>query len=184
MTDKEIIDLFHTTSKAEMAFNLLLKKYQQKLYFLVRRMVVSHDDADDIMQNVWIKIWRNLSNFKQEAQLYTWLYRIASNETFTFLENKKKKATIRFEVSNSESETFDGSELLKAEAYFDGNEIQLKLALAIQMLPDKQKMVFQLKYYEEMKYEEMSEILRTSVGALKASYHHAVKKIELFLKTD
>jgi RNA polymerase sigma-70 factor (ECF subfamily) len=184
MTDKEILDLFQIPTKSEQAFNLLLKRYQQKLYFLVRRMVLSHDDADDIMQNVWIKIWKNLANFKQESQLYTWLYRIASNETFTFLEEKKKKATTRFESHNDENEIFDSSILLKADAYFDGDEIQLKLEQAIQQLPDKQKMVFQLKYYEEMKYEEMSETLGTSVGALKASYHHAIKKIEVFLKTD
>ena len=184
MTDKEIIQLFHLPDKAERAFNLILQKYQQKLYFMVRRMVIIHDDADDIMQNVWIKIWKNLSNFKEESQLYTWLYRIAANETFTFLEQKKKKGTVSFELGNDSGEKFDSSELLKADHYFDGDEIQYKLERAIQQLPDKQKMVFQLKYYEEMKYEDMSAILGTSVGALKASYFHAVKKIEENLKKD
>lgn len=184
MTDKEIIQLFQISDKAERAFNLLLQKYQQRLYFMVRRMVVIHDDADDIMQNVWIKIWKNLSNFKEESQLYTWLYRIAANETFTFLAQKKKKGTISFEIRREEEEVFDGADRLKADAYFDGDEIQRKLEKAIQSLPDKQKMVFQLKYYEEMKYEDMSAILGTSVGALKASYFHAVKKIEENLKKD
>lgn len=184
MTDKEIIQLFHIPEKAERAFNLILQKYQQKLYFMVRRMVVIHDDADDIMQNVWIKIWKNLSNFKEESQLYTWLYRIATNETFTFLDQKKKKGTVSFETSSTDDEVFDTAAWLKADAYFDGDEIQRKLEQSIQLLPDKQKMVFQLKYYEEMKYEDMSAILGTSVGALKASYFHAVKKIEENLKKD
>lgn len=183
-TDKEIIDLFHSSTKSELAFNLLLKKYQQKLYFLVRRMVINHDDADDIMQNVWIKIWRNLAGFKQESQLYTWLYRITCNETFSFLQQKKKQAIVHFENELQDGEMVDNSAFLKADPHFDADEVQLKLEQAIQQLPDKQKMVFQLKYYQEMKYEDMSEILGTSVGALKASYHHAVKKIELFLKTD
>ncbi len=184
MTDKEIIQLFHLPDQAERAFNLILQKYQQRLYFMVRRMVVIHDDADDIMQNVWIKIWKNLSNFKEESQLYTWLYRIATNETFTFLDQKKKKGTVSFEISSPDDEVFDTAAWLKADAYFDGDEIQRKLEQSIQLLPDKQKMVFQLKYYEEMKYEDMSAILGTSVGALKASYFHAVKKIEENLKKD
>lgn len=184
MTDKEIIQLFHLPDQAERAFNLILQKYQQRLYFMVRRMVVLHDDADDIMQNVLIKIWKNLSNFKEESQLYTWLYRIATNETFTFLDQKKKKGTVSFEISSQDDEVFDTAAWLKADAYFDGDEIQRKLEQSIQLLPDKQKMVFQLKYYEEMKYEDMSAILGTSVGALKASYFHAVKKIEENLKKD
>ncbi|HKK61873.1 MAG TPA: RNA polymerase sigma factor, partial [Bacteroidales bacterium] len=163
----------------EQAFSLLLNKYKERLYWHCRRLLVSHEDADDALQNTFIKIWSNLGNFRGDAELYTWLFRIATNESLTLL-RKKNKFVLKHDSDNDT--VFE--ETLVADAYFDGNEIQIKLQKAIKKLPEKQKVVFNLKYYEEMKYEEMAEVLETSVGALKASYHHAVKKIEQALKTD
>ena len=142
-------------------------------------MVIDHDDADDLTQEVFIKVWKNLENFRQDAQLYTWLYRIATNECLTFLSSKRKKFFLPInDVAAELTEKIDSSPGI------DGDEIQLKLQKALLKLPDKQRLVFNMKYYDELKYEEMSEILGTSVGALKASYHHAVKKIEEFIKQD
>lgn len=176
--DDKLIELFRTENP-NYAFNLIVQKYQERLYWHIRRMVIVHADADDVLQNTLIKAWKGLPKFKEKAQLYTWLYRIATNETITFLNKKKKKffiplVDVENELSNS----------LESDDFYNGNEIQLKLQKAILTLPEKQRIVFNMKYYEEMKYEEMSKILDTSVGALKASYHHAVKKIELFLTSD
>ena len=178
-TDTELLEQFRISSSRNYAFNLIIRKYQQKLYWHIRKIIIDHDDTDDVIQNTFIKIWRHLDNFKEDAQLYTWLYRIATNEALTFLKQKKRNFFIPF--SNVEHQL---SKSLEADSYYKGDEIQLKLQQAILTLPEKQRIVFNMKYFDEMKYEEMSKILETSVGALKASYHHAVKKIEDFLKKD
>lgn len=178
-SDKELLDQFRNPETRNYAFNLLVREYQKKLYWHIRKILLDHDDADDVLQNVFIKVWKNLDNFKEESQLYTWLYRIATNESITFLNQKKKRTGVRLDdVSNFLANN------LESDSYFKGDEIQLLLQKAILTLPDKQRIVFNLKYFEEMKYQKMSEILETSVGALKASYHHAVKKIEEYLKTN
>jgi RNA polymerase sigma-70 factor (ECF subfamily) len=140
-------------------------------------MVVDHDDANDVLQNVFIRVWNGLVNFREDAQLYTWLYRIATNESLTFLEGQKKRSAVS--LSDVESGL---SNKIKADQNFDANKLEWKLQLAIQQLPEKQKLVFNLRYYDEMPYEEMSRVLETSEGALKASYHHAAKKIEEYIK--
>ncbi len=183
MTDRELIDLFHSGTR-EKAFTLLVEKYQQKVYFHIRRMVKNHDDADDVMQNTFIKVWKGLENFRNEAQFYTWLYRIATNETITFINSRTKKATVAFEGSGNDDDegSYAPSNYIKGESNsVDSDDIQAKLQRAIDTLPEKQKLVFNLRYYDEMPYEQMSEVLGTSVGALKASYHHAAQKIEAFL---
>lgn len=160
------------------AFQKLLREYQRPLYNHIRNIVLNHDDADDVVQNTFIKVFQNLKNFKGESKLFSWMYRIATNEAITFIHQKAKKNGITSEAL--QSKIVDN---LKADTYFDGNDIQIKLQKAIALLPEKQQLVFKMKYFEEIKYEDMSEILGTSVGALKASYHHAVKKIEDFVNT-
>ncbi len=172
-SDTQILSVYHQPATKEQGFRMLMEKYQQRLYWQIRRMVLIHEDADDVLQNVFIKIWNGLEKFQEQSQLHTWLYRIAVNESLTFLNQKKRKQT-----SPLENDINDFSAQLLAEPYFDGDEAEKKLQAAIATLPDKQKTVFLLRYYDELTYEEMSEILGTSVGALKASYHHAVKKIE------
>lgn len=174
--DKELLLQFKNAGTKERAFTGIIKKYQERLYWHIRRMVVHHEDANDVLQNMFIKVWKGLDNFREDSQLYTWLYRIATNESLTFLEQQKKRST----VSLSDVENGLGDKL-KSERDFDGNKIEWKLQLAMQQLPDKQRVVFNLRYYDEMPYEEMSRVLETSEGALKASYHHAVKKIEHYL---
>jgi RNA polymerase sigma factor (sigma-70 family) len=176
-SDAELLIQFREPATKEQAFTTIIRKYQEKLYWHIRRMVVDHDDANDVLQNVFIRVWNGLENFREDAQLYTWLYRIATNESLTFLEQQKK----RHAVSLSDVET-GLSNKIKADKHFDANKLEWKLQLAIQQLPEKQKLVFSLRYYDEMPYEEMSRILETSEGALKASYHHAVKKIEDYIK--
>lgn len=174
--DNELLLQFHNPETREKAFAAIIKKYQEKLYWHIRRMVVEHEDANDVLQNVFIRIWKGLDNFREDSQLYTWLYRIATNECLSFLELQKKKATVSFEDVESTL-----SNRIKAEKNFDANKLEWKLQLAIQQLPEKQRVVFNLRYYDEMPYEEMSRVLETSEGALKASYHHAVKKIEDYI---
>jgi RNA polymerase sigma-70 factor (ECF subfamily) len=176
-SDAELLIQFRNPDTKEQAFTSIIKKYQEKLYWHVRRMVVDHDDANDVLQNVFIRVWNGLENFREDAQLYTWLYRIATNESLSFLENKKKRSSVS--LSDVESGL---SNQIKADKHFDPNKLEWKLQLAIQQLPEKQKVVFTLRYYDEMPYEEMSRVLDTSEGALKASYHHAVKKIEDYIK--
>ena len=161
------------------AFRKLLQLYQKPLYYHIRNMVLNHDDADDVLQNTFIKVFGNLKNFKGDSKLYSWMYRIATNEAITFMQQRAKKQGI----SNEEVQQKELNKL-ESDVFFDGNEIQLKLQKAIATLPEKQQLVFKMKYFEELKYEEMSEILTTSVGALKASYHIAVKKIEEYLHTN
>ncbi len=175
-SDGELLAMFRDEQSRNMALHYLIKKYQQKLYWHIRKIVISHDDTDDVLQNTFIKVWKGLGNFKEESQLYTWLYRIATNESLTFLKQKQRANTtsihpIEYQLSKS----------LESDNYFEGDEIQLKLQKAILTLPEKQRIVFNMRYYDEMPYEQMSEVLETSVGALKASYHHAAKKVEDFL---
>jgi RNA polymerase sigma-70 factor (ECF subfamily) len=176
MQDAELLLQFRNPSTKEKAFTAIIKKYQEKLYWHIRRMVVEHEDANDVLQNVFIRVWNGLGNFREDSQLYTWLYRIGTNECLTFLEQKKRKST----VSLGDVET-GLSNSIKADKHFDPNKLEWKLQLAMQQLPEKQRIVFNLRYYDEMPYEEMSKVLETSEGALKASYHHAVKKIEDFI---
>ncbi len=179
MTDEEILELFNNPDTQRNAFNLLVKKYQQKVYWLIRKMVIDHDDSDDLTQEVFIKAWSNLSNFRGDSKLYTWLYRIATNESLNFLNKKRKRYFIPiYDVEN------ELSEKLESDTMINGDEIQLKLQKALLKLPEKQRLVFNMKYFDDMSYEDISEVTGTSVGALKASYHWAVKKIEDFLSKE
>jgi len=179
VSDSTLVRQLKDNDTREQAFRALVSLYKARLYWHIRRTVIDHDDTDDVLQNTFIKIYRNIDKFKEESSLFSWMYRIDINESITFLNAKAKRKGI------------DSTELqeylvanLKADIYFSGDEIQLKLQQAIAKLPEKQKLVFNMKYFEEITYEEMSGILDTSVGALKASYHHAVKKIEHFLTED
>ena len=179
ISDKELLDGFRDPESRNYSFNLLIRKYQKKVYWHTRRLVISHDDANDVTQEAFVKVWKNLDKFKEEAQLFTWIYRIATNEALSFLRKKRTRFLIPFVNVESKLER-----TLVDDNFFSGDEIQLKLQKAILKLPEKQRLVFNMKYYDELKYEEMSEILGTSVGALKASYHFAVKKIENYLKEN
>jgi RNA polymerase sigma-70 factor (ECF subfamily) len=177
--EKDFINelLEHKTQNT--AFEKLLRDYQKPLYNHIRNIVLNHDDTDDVLQNTFIKVFNNLKSFKGESKLFSWIYRIATNEAITFINDKaKRNGTL------SEAMQINIIKNLESDVYFDGNDIQIKLQKAIALLPEKQQLVFKMKYFEEIKYENMSEILGTSVGALKASYHHAVKKIEEFMKTN
>lgn len=183
MTDNQLLELFHGDAP-ERAFNQLMNKYQVRLYWHIRR-IVGESNTDDVLQNTFVKVWRGLANFRNDAQLFSWLYRIATNECITFLNKEKRHQHISFDsgfgMEESDTEANAPSQYLQADAQaLDGEALQEKLLQAIESLPDKQKIVFNLRYYDEMPYEEMSSILGTSVGALKASYHHAAKKIVLF----
>jgi RNA polymerase sigma-70 factor (ECF subfamily) len=174
--DSELLVQFRDPGTREKAFTTIIKKYQEKLYWHIRRMLVDHEDSNDVLQNVFIRVWNGLDNFREDAQLYTWLYRIATNESLTFIEQRKKKAAVSLDdVEGSLSNK------VMADKHFDPNRLEWKLQVAIQQLPEKQRIVFNLRYYDEMPYEEMSKVLETSEGALKASYHHAVKKIEDYI---
>lgn len=174
--DKELLMLFRDPLTKEKAYTSIIRKYQEKLYWHIRRMVVDHDDANDVLQNVFIKVWKGLEQFREDAKLYTWLYRIASNESISFLEQQKKRQSVSLDDVQGAL-----SDRLKSDKDFDASKVEWKLQLAIQQLPEKQKLVFSLRYYDEMPYEDMSRVLETSEGALKASYHHAVKKIEEYI---
>ena len=164
-------------NKRDLAFHTLVNKYQERLYWHIRKIVLSHEDADDVLQNTFIKVWKSIGNFREESSLYTWLYRIATNESLTYINSNKRKS---FVPMNDTSEFLMNN--LKSDPYFEGDEIQLKLQEAILRLPEKQRLVFNMKYFDGIKYDDMSEVLNTSVGALKASFHHAAKKIEEYLK--
>ena len=162
----------------EKAFTALVREYQEPLYWQVRRMVLCHEDADDVLQNAFLKAWQALDSFRGESRLSTWLFRIAINDALNHLERQKNTSDIDIDTSNIAS-------MLQSDPYFDGDEVQLQLQEAVGGLPEKQRLVFNLKYFQEMKYEDMSQMLGTSVGALKASYHHAVQKIiNFFENTD
>ena len=173
MEDEALLAKFRHPDTKNYAFNLLVRKYQQKVYGHIRKMVVDHDDANDLTQETFIKVWNNLETFRADSQLFTWIYRIATNECLGFLKKKRRRF---FLPINDVAAELTGK--LDEGAHISGDEIQLKLQKAILKLPDKQRLVFNMKYFDELKYEEMSAILGTSVGALKASYHLAVKKIE------
>ncbi len=176
--EKDFIRELLDPKTQNVAFQKLLRDYQRPLYHHIRNIVLNHDDADDVLQNTFIKVFQHLKNFKGDSKLFSWMYRIATNEAITFINQKAKKSGISNEAL--QSKIVDN---LKADEYFDGSDIQIKLQKAIALLPEKQQLVFKMKYFEEIKYEDMSEILGTSVGALKASYHHAVKKIEEFMNS-
>lgn len=174
--DLVLLQQFREPATKEQGFTGIIKKYQEKLYWHIRRMVVDHEDANDVLQNLFIKVWKGLENFREDSRLYTWLYRIATNECLSFIEQQKRKASVSMDEFGEVL-----SNKVKADSNFDANKLEWKLQLAIQQLPEKQRVVFNLRYYDEMPYEEMSRILDTSEGALKASYHHAAKKIEAFI---
>ncbi|MBP5498165.1 MAG: sigma-70 family RNA polymerase sigma factor [Muribaculaceae bacterium] len=173
--EEQIVEQLHNPATAREAFGKVIEHYSQTIYWQIRRMVFDHDDASDIMQNTFIKAWTNIDNFRGDAKLSTWLHKIAINESITFI--NKKKALNNIPIDSDDSFL---AKTLESDPWFDGDETQLKLQQAIASLPEKQRLVFNMRYYDEMKYEDMSEILGTSVGALKASYHHAIKKIESF----
>lgn len=176
LNDHLLVASFKDEQLKDAAFTQIVRKYQERLYWHIRRMVVNHDDANDILQNVFIKVWKNLGEFREESNLFTWLYRIGTNEALTWIDQQKKRAAVSL---SGDEDIF--AERLVAQKDFDPGKIEWKLQQAIHTLPDKQKLVFNLRYYDEMPYEEMAGILGTSVGALKASYHHAVKKVEAFV---
>lgn len=172
--EKKLLEQLQNPVAAHSAFDILMRSYGESIYWQIRKMVLNHDDANDLLQNVFIKAWKNLSGFRGDAKLSTWLHKIAINESINFISKEKQRANIS---ASSEDSSFL-IERLEADKHFDGDKVQLALQKAIASLPEKQKLVFNMRYFDEMKYEEISEILGTSVGALKASYHHAVKKIE------
>ena len=174
--EKEIIALLQDPARQKEAFECIVNEYSEQLYWQIRRMVLSHEDANDLLQNTFIKAWTNIDYFRAEAKLSTWLYRIALNECLTFLNKQRAASTVSLDDPEA-----DALQKLESDPYFSGDKAEMALQKALLALPEKQRMVFNLKYYQEMKYEEMSDIFGTSVGALKASYHHAVKKIEKFL---
>lgn len=174
--EEDIINRLQDPETCRKAFGEVVKAYSEQLYWQIRRMVLSHDDANDVLQNTFIKAWDNIEYFRAEARLSTWLYRIAFNECLNFI--NKKRAHDQLSIDDADKEALGK---LESDPYFDGDETQLLLQKAIHTLPEKQRIVFNLKYFDEMKYEDMSDIIGTSVGALKASYHHAVKKITDFL---
>lgn len=177
MTDEaQLLNQLQSETNKEQAFKELLTLYKERLYWHIRNIVKSHDDADDVLQNTFIKVYKNINTFKGDSKLYSWMYRIATNESITFI-NKNAK---RLQITNEEVQQLSLNNLI-ADVYFEGDQIQLKLQQAISKLPQKQQLVFNMKYFENIKYKNMSEILETSEGALKASYHIAVKKIESYL---
>jgi RNA polymerase sigma-70 factor (family 1) len=177
--DNVLLSEFASEATRQQAFRKIVEKYQKRVYWHIRKIVIDHDDADDLTQDTFIKAWNALPEFRQDSQLFTWLYRIATNEALNFLRKKKIRNTVDY--ASVEHEMSAG---MAASDYFNGDSLQLKLQQALLTLPEKQRLVFNMKYFDAMKYEEISEVLETSVGALKASYHHAVKKIENFFDPE
>jgi len=177
-SDIELLDIYRQDGKADYAFELIVRKYQERLYWHIRKILVSHEDTDDVLQNTFIKVWNGLDSFREESKLFTWLYRIATNESLSFLKKRKARNLLSFDDQNSVISN------LKSDEYFNGDEMDIKFQKALKVLPPKQRIVFNMKYFDNMKYEEISGILNTSVGALKASYFHAVRKIEAYIKED
>lgn len=175
-TEKELLEKFRKDETKHYAFNILVRQYQEKVYWHIRRILIDHDDANDVVQNVFIKVWKSLDGFREDSKLFTWIYRIATNEAITFLNKKKRRFLIPLShVENGLAQS------LEHDPLFSGDKIQLMLQKAILKLPEQQRIVFNMKYFGGMKYEEISEVLGVTVGALKASYHHAVKKIEKYV---
>lgn len=179
IAEETLVKDLKTKSTQAQAFEVLVDMYKERLYWQIRNMVLNHDDADDVLQNTFIKVFKNIDGFKGESQLFSWMYRIATNEALSFIKKNAKKQGLT-DMDYQEKIISN----LEADVYFEGDDIQLKLQQAIATLPEKQKLVFNMKYFQELKYEEISDILDTSVGGLKASYHLAVKKLERFLKAD
>ena len=177
--DKEILQLAQDSERQNEALVLLMKKYKERLYWHIRKMVIIHEDADDLLQNTFMKAWKNLKNFRGDASLYTWLYKIATNETLNYI-NKKKESLLN---EGTDMEIMLGNRI-ETDPLFSGDEIQKRLQKCLLALPEKQRLVFNMKYFDDMTYEQISQILGTSVGALKASYFHAVRKIEAFIKNE
>ncbi len=177
LEDEDILEKFSNQESRNYAFNLLVRKYKERVYWHIQKMVIDHDDADDIVQDVFVKIWKNLEGFKRDSQLYTWIYRIATNESLNHLAKKRKRFFLPIHDITNEL-----TEKLTSSSHVCGDEINIQLQKALLKLPDKQRLVFNMKYFDDMTYEQISDVLSTSVGALKASYHHAVKKIEVELK--
>ena len=172
----EELQNIHTKEKA---FRILIKKYKERLYWHIRRIVISHDDADDVLQNTFIKVFKGIDNFKQDSKLYSWMYRIATNESITFINKRARERNI--DITEMKQKLVSN---LQSDKWFSGNDIELILQEAVATLPEKQQLVFNMKYFDHMKYQEISEILGTTVGGLKASYFHAVKKIENYIKKN
>lgn len=173
ISDELILSKISIDKTRNQGFKLLMEKYQEVLYRQIRRMVGTHENTDDVLQNTFIKVYRHIHNFKGDSKLYSWLYRIAANEAITFLNKEKNKRKVALSQEQYE---------LEAPSYFDEEKGKLLLAEAIETLPDKQRLVFNRRYYDELSYMELSRELATSVGALKASFHHALKKIEAYIK--
>ena len=181
ISEEELLEELRDPARRRMAFEKVVRLYNRKLYWQIRRMVLSHDDTDDLLQNTFMKAWSALDGFRGEAKLSTWLYRIAMYESLNFLKKKKIEDDMSISITDENSYLLDN---LTGDVYFDGDEAEITFQKAILELPDKQRLVFNLRYYDEMPYEKMAEITGTSEGALKASYHHAVKKLERFLSPD
>lgn len=179
LDEKVLIEQLKNPQTRESSYTKLVTSHKERLYWHIRKIVLTHEDADDVLQNTFIKIFKHIDGFKGNSKLYSWMYRIATNESINLLNSKAKKMHV--DVQTLQEQRVDN---LTADPYFDGNDIQLKLQKAIVSLPQKQQLVFNMRYFEELKYEEISEILETSIGALKASYHHARKKVELFLLNE
>ncbi len=175
-TDINLISALKDNKQKDIAFKKLLDMYQKRLYWHIRKMVLIHEDTNDVLQNTFLKVYKNIVNFKGNSSIHTWMYRIAYNESINFLKEKQKRLKLNLEEVNIKI-----LEELKEDVYFEGDQIQFKLQEALLKLPEKQKQVFVMKYYDDLKFKEISEITGTSEGALKASYHHAIKKIERFL---
>ncbi len=179
-TDTELVQLFlHDETLKNKVFKQIVKKYEQGIYSHLRKMLLIHDDTNDVMQETFIKVWKNLSKFRNDASLFTWIYRIATNQAINYIKQKNRK-----HIFSKEGGMDYLSETFSEDVYFDGDEFHEKFQKALQTLPEKQKLVFNMKYFDNMKYEEIAEILELTVGGLKASYHHAVKKIEAFIKSE
>lgn len=174
--EKLLIQQLKDVRTQDKAFRELMTLYKERLYWHIRKIVISHDDTDDVLQNTFVKVYRSISKFKEESKLYSWMYRIATNEAITFISRRAKQHKV--DISEMQHQLVNN---LHADVYFDGNEIQVQLQKAVASLPQKQQLVFNMKYFDDMKYKDISDILETSVGALKTSYHHAVKKIEMLL---
>lgn len=175
--DEYIITLFHVKKEEQQAFRLLVNKYKERLYWHIRKILISHEDTDDVLQNVFVKIWQGLKEFRYEAKLFTWMYRIATNEALNFLSEKRRKV-----YGNMDEISAFLENTLESDGYFSGDEIQKELQKAILTLTDRQRVIFNMKYFDDLSYEDISQILGTAVGTLKATYHNAVKKIEASLK--
>lgn len=177
--EQELVTALQTEDAKEAAFRDLVSQYKERLYWQIRHMVLDHDDADDVLQNTFIKIFRNINSFKGDSKLHTWMYRIAANESITFLNKKAKRNNVSIDSVND-----NAIRKLESDVYFEGDEIQLQFQKAIATLPERQRLIFTMKYFEEQTFEELSKILETTTGGLKSSYHIAVKKITEFIKTN